>query len=178
MDEHPGDLEQLVGTPETSEPPGEDAGSPEPREVRARRPLWRRLLGLLLEVIIIASIAATIPWVLSVVLDSPHPLATITSSSMWPTLRRGDLVLIKAPSSDAIVPGTIVVFDDAESGTMVIHRIIAVNNARITTQGDANTQPDDPISTQDVVGVVPTLLGRPARIPYIGYVTMWTQGGS
>lgn len=190
MDEQPQTETQVEGAMRVAEPaPAEDPSSTvaaaqteasfgAARSQRAeRRPWWRRLLVLVVEVAIIVAVAAAIPRALAWMLDTPHPLATITSSSMWPTLKRGDLVLIKGRSAEPIVPGMIVVYNDAMTESMIIHRVVEVDGTTVVTRGDANTRPDDPISMDSIVGIVPTVRDGPVRVPYVGYVTLWTRGG-
>ncbi len=141
-------------------------------EPAKRRPWWWRVGALVIEVVVIVGIAAAVPRVLSWVLDTPHPLAAITSSSMWPTLKRGDLVLVKGLSDAAVQPGMIVVYRSTDDGTMVIHRVIEVEGEEIVTQGDANVEPDAPIARADVAGVVQMLGGRPVRVPHVGRITL------
>jgi signal peptidase I len=146
------------------------------RRERPEQPLWRKISSFLIEMIVIVGVAAALPSLLSRALDTQYPLATITSSSMWPTLKRGDLVVVKGLRGDGVAVGQIVVFRNAEEGTMVIHRVVETDGAEVVTQGDANEEPDDPIDIADVVGVVPTVGDAPLRIPYLGQITLAVNG--
>lgn len=172
------------GAEDLPEPPageGDPAGMPTPgeRDERAhtpRRPWWRRLGGLAIEVAIIVGVAWAVPHALAFALRTDCPLATITSSSMWPTLKRGDLVVVKGIDESAVSVGDIVVYESG-TGTMVIHRVITVDGQTLVTQGDANGEPDEPIALADVAGVVPVLGGAPLHLPYLGQITLLANGG-
>ena len=49
-----------------------------------------------------------LPKFLSWSLDTPYPLASITSGSMWPALHEGDLVFIEGVEKDELKVGDIV----------------------------------------------------------------------
>lgn len=126
--------------------------------------------------LLVLVIAGLVPKALSLALDTPHPLATITSSSMWPELKRGDLVLIRSVSPEEVEPGMIVAFVDEVGGGFIIHRVVEVQGQRIITKGDANEQEDPPVETDTVVGAVPTIRGAPLKAPYLGYITLAARG--
>lgn len=153
-----------------------DDEQPDEAEPGKRRPWWWRLGSFVMEMALVGALAATIPPVLSRVLHTDAPLATITSSSMWPTLKRGDLVIVRGLGDDAVAPGQIVVYRNSGDDTMIIHRVIEVDGANLVTQGDANTEPDEPISVSDVAGVVPMLGDMPLRIPFIGEIALAVNG--
>jgi signal peptidase len=131
----------------------------------------------LLETLVIVAVAAALPKLMSWVLRTPYPLATITSSSMWPALKSGDLVVIKGCSAEELSPGEIVVYQSPEGSGMIIHRILEVDGGEIVTKGDANDEPDDPVGAGDIVGVVVNVGAHPMRVPYLGRVTMLFRGG-
>jgi signal peptidase I len=132
----------------------------------------RTAVRLLLEIAVIVAIAAAIPAVLARVLGTRHPLATITSQSMWPALKRGDIVLIRGPRHDGVRPGMIVVYQDAQGSGMIIHRVVKIVGSEIVTKGDANDGEDEPVAESDVAGVVAAIRGHPVRVPYLGYVAL------
>lgn len=84
--------------------------------------------------------------------------AVVLSGSMEPTLSVNDLILVK--ESESCEVGDIVVYQSGE--TLIVHRVIAVDGETVTTQGDANSVADEPISLEAVKGVVI------ARIPLAG----------
>jgi signal peptidase I len=98
-------------------------------------------------------------------------MAAITSQSMYPALKRGDLVLIQGVDKAAdLNEGDIIAFEN-DSG-FAIHRIVAIDGETITTKGDANFDEDDPITFDKVIGRALTVRGRLARIPYLGNVPL------
>jgi signal peptidase len=117
------------------------------------------------------------PDILARALDTDHPMASVTSSSMWPTLKKGDLVILKGVSKpEDIRVGDIIAFRH-EAG-FAIHRVIQVDGESITTQGDANPVPDEPVTFDKVIGRVPTLAGHLAKIPYLGNVPLLVHPAS
>jgi hypothetical protein len=54
---------------------------------------------------------------------------------------------------------------------MAIHRIARIEGNEIIARGDANFRDDPPIGIEDVVGKVPSILGKNAKIPYLGHLT-------
>lgn len=76
--------------------------------------------------------------------------AVVLSGSMEPELSVGDLILVK--ESDEIEVNDIVVYQDMSS--LVVHRVIDVQDNLITTQGDANNVSDEPMDISLVKGVV------------------------
>ena len=74
----------------------------------------KRAFKILLDIFIYVGIVALIFWGLPVGLskwlDAPYPMASITSGSMWPVLKEGDLILIKGvKSKEELSVGDIVV---------------------------------------------------------------------
>lgn len=101
--------------------------------------------------------------------------AVITSGSMEPLIRPGDVVLTSPTTSTGdIEPGNVVTFESpARDGTLTTHRVLAVNpDGSLRTQGDANVSPDStPVRPDDVVG-----RGR-LLIPLVGLPLHWLSSG-
>lgn len=171
VDEEPIGIEETVEAAEAIAP-DQAPESDEPPSRPGRRPWWRRLGSLVLEMCVIVALAAGIPPFLSWALHTQYPLAAITSSSMWPVLERGDLVVVKGLDGDTVETGQIIVYRNSADDTMVIHRVFRVEGSEIVTKGDANSEPDEPITINDVTGVVPMIGDSPMRIPYLGRVTL------
>ncbi|MCH8346291.1 MAG: signal peptidase I, partial [Chloroflexi bacterium] len=131
---------------------------------RLRGPLgWLIYLGIIVAAIILG------PTVLGWALDTDHPMATISSGSMWPALKEGDVVLLRGVDSvDDVKVGDIVAF--RHEGGLAIHRIVSIEGEQITTKGDANTREDEPIAFDDVIGRAVEVGGRLARVPYLGHL--------
>ena len=84
--------------------------------------------------------------------------AVVMSGSMEPTLSTGDLILVRR--ADEAKVGDIVVYE-AENH-LIVHRIIEMSDDSITTQGDANNVPDEPIGADRIKGIVVF------HVPYVG----------
>ncbi len=132
----------------------------------------RRLRGLLAWAVYLGIIVGAIvlgPTVLGWALDTDHPMATISSGSMWPALKEGDVVLLRGvDSAEDLKVGNIIAF--RHEGGLAIHRIVSIEGEQITTRGDANTRQDDPIAFDDVIGRAVEVGGRLARVPYLGHL--------
>jgi len=66
----------------------------------------------------------------------PTSYAVLSGTSMEPRLERGDLVLTRAKPSYRV--GEVVLYEDHETGSRVLHRIIAERDGRFVTKGDNN----------------------------------------
>lgn len=131
----------------------------------------RLLLMLTLYVAFVSGAVYYTPKFLSHTLDTPYPMAAVTSSSMWPTLRKGDLVVLKGVDKlDDVHVGDIIAFRH-ESG-FAIHRVVDIEGTQITTQGDANDIKDPPIGIDAVVGRVARVMGHIVRVPYLGNIPL------
>jgi signal peptidase len=89
--------------------------------------------------------------------------SVVLSGSMEPTLSVNDLVIVRAAESYA--EGDVVV--DQSGSSLVIHRIVRVEDEYVVTKGDANNTEDDPVSLSAVKGrmafAIP-FLGLPVRL--------------
>ena len=143
---------------------------------KKKRRVLRTVINIVIYIAIIASITVGIPKFLSWYLDTPYPMATITSGSMWPALKEGDLVFIKGIRDRAqIAIGDIIVYRNKENNTFTIHRVVALGNDEITTQGDANFTKDAPVKYENVIGETFTVYGKSVRLPSAGFVTMYAS---
>ena len=149
-----------------------------PEEVapKKKRRVLRAVVNVVIYIAIIASITVGIPKFLSWYLDTPYPMATITSGSMWPALKEGDLVFIKGIRDRVQIQiGDIIVYRNKENNTFTIHRVVALGNDEITTQGDANFTKDAPVKYENVIGETFTVYGKSVRLPSAGFVTMYAS---
>lgn len=129
-----------------------------------------------LYLIIIVGISYLVPRALAKILDTPYPIAAVTSSSMWPTLKEGDLIFIRGTRGTELKEGEIVVYRNEKGFT--IHRIVKLQGDRVVTKGDANLREDNPVETSDVIGKTITLKGKPLRFPYLGKISMRFNKGT
>jgi signal peptidase len=90
-----------------------------------------------------------------------YGISVVLSGSMEPALSVDDLVFIK--ETQDVDVGDIIVYQSGHS--LVIHRVVQVEEDTIYTQGDANNAMDAPIDRSDVKG---RMIGH---IPYVGAVT-------
>lgn len=133
----------------------------------------RALRGVVIYVMIVAVLIWGLPIALSKALHTNTPMAAITSGSMWPVLKVGDLILVQGVKPQDLKVGEIVVYSNERGYT--IHRIIELNQTTgmLTTKGDANNVSDKPVKITDVFGKALTWgNGKPVRIPRLGFVSI------
>jgi len=133
-----------------------------------------KIKGLIFWLIYIAILVGFIyftPKALSIVLDTEFPMASITSSSMWPVLQKGDLILIKGVTGSEVEEGDIVIYKNPGTG-FTIHRVIKKRENSLVTKGDANNVSDIPIKFSDVIGKPVEIKENPIRIPFLGYISL------
>jgi len=94
--------------------------------------------------------------------------SVIASVSMTPTLNPGDVAIIISVPPQSIEIGDIIQYYATDM--VVIHRVVDTYRAGGTrwfvTKGDANTEPDDPISQSQVIGK------SVFTIPQLGWVSV------
>ena len=83
--------------------------------------------------------------------------AMVLSGSMEPTIQVDDMIFVV--QRDAYGVGDVVVYQSGDS--LVVHRIIAMENGVVTTQGDANNAPDEPVEYGTIKGA---MVGRIAGV--------------
>lgn len=91
--------------------------------------------------------------------------AVVLTSSMLPTLAAGDLILIHEAAS--YEPGDILTYQT--EGSLITHRLQAVDPAGFVLQGDANLSADRPVQPQQILGRMVL------RIPAIGQPGKWLR---
>jgi len=124
-------------------------------------------IGWILYLALLAGLILGVPRGLAYFLETDYPMATITSGSMWPALKKGDLVLIKGiENKNEISLGDIIVYKNPEGFT--IHRVIEFNEDTLITKGDANNADDAPVSYEEIIGKALTMNNNPVRIPFLG----------
>ncbi|HEX3542583.1 MAG TPA: signal peptidase I [Acidimicrobiales bacterium] len=102
-----------------------------------------------------------------------HPVMSVLSGSMAPTIKTGDLVVddrLSSVQADHLRPGQIISFRAPTGGQIFTHRIVAVQRLAggavgYVTKGDANDARDGPVvPSTAVVGLFQS------RIPAGGYL--------
>lgn len=94
----------------------------------------------------------------------------ITSGSMQPSIRAGDVVLAAPVGDGPLEPGTVVTYESpVEDGALITHRVVSrLADGRYRVKGDANAGPDStPLGIDDVVGT-----GR-LLVPMVGLPIRW-----
>ena len=115
-----------------------------PAEVEQAPPRRRLRLGWLLAGLVLAAAAGGL-----VYLKAWPPMATVMSGSMSPTIKTGDVVLLKhldrAPRVGDVIAVSVPDLAQSRYGypPVVIHRVMRIApNGDITTKGDARPKPD------------------------------------
>lgn len=152
-----------------------------------KKSLLRTIFGWVVYLAILVGLVLGTPKALSMILHTNYPMASITSGSMWPVLKQGDMVLIKGVANkDEISVGDIVVYKNfpstdsigspqAGSGQALgftIHRVIKKNENTFVTKGDANNVSDAPVAYQELVGKTVNFRNSPLKIPYLGNISI------
>ena len=140
----------------------------------------RFILNFFIYIAIVGGLIFGLPRFLSWSLQTPYPMAAVTSGSMWPVLNEGDLVFIQGGQALAdLKTGDIIVWRGVDGQGFTIHRIAKLNGSQITTKGDANFNADPAIEYDQVVGRALTWPARlagggnkPVHIPYLGSITV------
>lgn len=101
----------------------------------------------------------------------------VLSDSMYPTIRKGDLILCHSVDPVALATGDVIAFFDPEvvgEVAVVVHRIVDIEDGEdglaFVTQGDANDAVDAHVTqASDVIGRYQT------RLPGVGDAAMFLQ---
>ena len=139
------------------------------------------IIEILAYVAIVAILVVGTPKALVYALGTEYPIASITSSSMWPELKKGDLVFIEYVDKNSLAVGDIVVYknlstDSRQASGFTIHRIVELNEDTLKTKGDANNIADASVEYDKVVGRTVCWKEDPVRIPHLGKLTIWASG--
>lgn len=143
------------------------------------RPRWRKtvrkIAGVVAYLAIVALLVVGTPKFLSWYLKSDTPMAAITSDSMWPALKRGDLVFIEGVRLEQLEVGDVVVYANQRGFT--IHRVTQINpeQGTLTTKGDANNVSDTPVKASEVIGRAVAWGDQPIRIPKLGLISIFVS---
>ena len=136
------------------------------RKRRRRTParVFRRLMALILDVILLAGLTLIVAALLGV---KPY---VVESGSMEPAIQTGSVCLINSHARyEDVRLGEVVCFDSAV-GKKVIHRAVNITPQGIETQGDANETSDGITTTPE------TYAGKVLiAVPKVGYGVYWMQ---
>jgi len=124
-------------------------------------------IGWILYLALLVGLVLGVPRGLVYVLKTDYPMASITSGSMWPDLKKGDLVLIKGiQDKSEIKVGDIVVYKNPKGFT--IHRVVKLDEDTLITKGDANNVNDSPVRYEEVIGKTLTFSKTIVKLPIVG----------
>ena len=137
---------------------------------------FKKISEIVVYILIIIAVVFLVPKVSSVILKTPYPIAAISSSSMWPSLKAGDLILIKGIRKENLEIGDIVVYKNTNQNIgFTVHRIVEIKDDTFVTRGDANSVNDKPVDYNNLIGKVVGFDKKPLRIPWLGKITMWVN---
>ena len=81
-----------------------------------------------------------------------YQVLAIGSGSMEPNISYGGVVIFRRFNNDSLYKGDVIVFKHGNS--LIVHRIVDINNDVIYTKGDANDKPDSfGVARSDIVGI-------------------------
>lgn len=139
----------------------------------ARRRTWVRFALISLARSILATIAVTVLWtVLPMMLGWSS--AVVTSGSMLPRIRPGDVVVAEPFSGGTVESGHPILAENPDKpGHLIMHRVVGKNpDGSLVTKGDANAQEDSTPMPLASVRARPRILVR-----YVGLPALWFQQG-
>jgi signal peptidase len=134
----------------------------------------RDIIGYIALIALAIIISRGIYYVAGFILNVPTPFLVVASGSMEPTLKVGDVIIIRGVNPEDLKVGDIIVFNPPQpyyNGVPWVHRIISIqkigNEIYFKTRGDANAYPDPfTLTKSNIVGV---MIGR---IPYLGLISL------
>jgi len=130
--------------------------------------------------LVVTAILFILSFVLLPIIDSSSHWYVVTSGSMEPVLKTGDVLYISKVDADKIKAGEIITFYSNDRKITITHRCIEVlhqdNKTFFRTKGDANENNDTFLVPQNaLVGRVPNakIFGHAiyAKIPRLGYLS-------
>jgi signal peptidase len=144
----------------------------DPGTNRVRREAALFYIGLVAGTVLLVFGALAVMAVLPMFIPG-YTSASVTSGSMMPTLRIGDVVIAVDHDGATIEPDSIVVYEDPRKHDLVTHRVISVNpDGSYVTKGDANGGNDrDPIPEANIRGTATWI------VPYVGLPRVWVAEG-
>src|SRR3989344_899147 len=138
---------------------------------KKKKSVVKDIVGWIVYLALLVGLVVGTPVALSKALNSPHPMAAITSGSMWPVLKKRDLVFIRGiENKEEVEVGDVVVYQNIQGFT--IHRVVRLQNSKVITKGDANNTEDTPVMYEDIIGKTVEFRGKPFRIPFLGNVSI------
>jgi signal peptidase I len=119
----------------------------------------------------LAGVVLYTPQALSLALDTDHPVAAVSSSTMEPALHEGELVLIQGVDKiDQLKPGDIIAFSYRDG--IAIRRVANVANGKIVARSDASPDENIVVPFNDIAGRVLTVAGTQVKLPLLGNISL------
>ncbi|MCX4364824.1 MAG: signal peptidase I [Bacilli bacterium] len=91
-----------------------------------------------------------------------YAILEVVSGSMEPTIKIGDIIVINTKKTD-YKAGDIITFYDV-NGSFVTHRLVNINDTKMTTKGDANDSADEEMDTKNIVGKYVTKISGAGKL--------------
>ncbi len=132
--------------------------------------IFKIIIGTILYILLVVGLIWGMPKGLSYYLNTQYPMAAITSGSMWPELKKGDLVFIEGVDPKTIKVDDIIVYAN-EKNAFTIHRVVELKEDSLITKGDANNIADKPIVYEDIIGRLYKIGNWNARVPKLGFIS-------
>lgn len=103
----------------------------------------------------------------------PLKPVALLSNSMYPNIKRGDVVIVKKLKHEdlrKLCTGDVIEYKI--DNTSIVHRIVRIDEATngeftFITKGDSNSSEDLPVNEKQVVGIIKHY------VPYVGYPSVW-----
>jgi len=121
----------------------------------------------------------------SVLLHTQIPLAAVTSGSMTPTIKQGDLLVVEGVNTSNLQVGNIIVYKTTDpylGGELIVHRIVKIDiyDGRVigyVTKGDNNPVPDNEAGFEPPTGIPPQdVVGKVIFvIPLLGFIVLFLK---
>ena len=92
----------------------------------------------------------------------------VSSGSMSPRIRTGDVVVTTEVDDIGLGPGSVIDFE--REGETILHRIVSVTNEGYVTSGDANPTSDSGVVAPESVRGVGVV-----RVPLAGWPALWIE---
>ena len=132
----------------------------------------KNLIGNLVFVAILLLIIARFATIFN---GANFPINVVASSSMEPTLKKGDIVIWIPANIESVRKGDIVVYKSIY-GNLIIHRVTEIKDGKLITKGDASNYtdqagphvPEPMVSSKNFLGKAIMIGQRPLKIPFIG----------
>jgi signal peptidase I len=115
-------------------------------------------------------------WVVVPVVVADLSPVVVTSASMSPLIRTGDVVLGAAPPAEPLAAGAVITFAGPSSDgadRLITHRVVVATPDGYLTRGDANRVDDRGVVAYEDVRRVGRLV-----VPVLGYPAVWLRSGS